>query len=261
MDENQLAPTFFLEPTSKRYKKTRKHVVDETTDDDNALLEEPEKKPSTPIVPTSLQEPEQTDSTQIVPKSLEERIDQTLANLATGCKLEAMKAVHELIKTPEAVEAGVTPIFHLRYKELEVETKKLKELARGKQAHIELLTERIATLQSAFRAQEAQAILLETAYHMCEKPKEVKDLISAKYLETLRSKVEDVTCIMELEGLLEASGIAVPKRSDGSLKLSNFESELFCSLVKKNKTSAVFRLYSVSSLFYGYGVMKDFDIR
>ncbi|KAL3700739.1 hypothetical protein R1sor_018761 [Riccia sorocarpa] len=92
-----------------------------------------------------------------------------------------MKAVYGLIKTTEAVEAGVTPISHLRYKELE----------------------------------EAQAILLETAYHMCEKSKEVKDLISAKYLETLRSKVEDVTRIMELEDLLEASGIAAPKRSDG----------------------------------------------
>ncbi|KAL3697799.1 hypothetical protein R1sor_011875 [Riccia sorocarpa] len=69
---------------------------------------------------------------------------------------------------------------------------------------------------TAFRAQEAQAILLETAYHMCEKPKEVKDLISTKYLETLRSKVEDVTRIMELEGLLEASGTVAPKRSDGA---------------------------------------------
>ncbi|KAL3692933.1 hypothetical protein R1sor_006584 [Riccia sorocarpa] len=180
-----------------------------------ALLEEPEKKPSTPIVLTSLQEPEQTDSTPIVPKSLEERIDQTLASLATGWKLEAMKVVYGLIKTPEAVETGVTPISHLCYKELEVKTEKLKELAHGKQAHIELLTGRIATLQSAFRAHEAQAILLETTYHMCEKPKEVKDLISAKYLETLRSKVEDVTRIMELEGLLEASRIAAPKRSDG----------------------------------------------
>ncbi|KAL3686795.1 hypothetical protein R1sor_013104 [Riccia sorocarpa] len=109
MGENQLAPTFFLEPTPKCYKKARKQVVEETTDDDSTLLEETEKKP---------------------------------------------------------------PI-------------------------------------------EAQAILLETAYHMCEKPKEVNDLISAKYLETLLSKVEDVTRILELEGLLEASGIAAPKRSDG----------------------------------------------
>ncbi|KAL3700681.1 hypothetical protein R1sor_018703 [Riccia sorocarpa] len=165
MDENQLAPTFFLEPSPKRYKKTRKLVVEETTDEDSTILEEPEKKPSTPIVPTSLQEPEQTDSNPIVPKSLEERIDQTLASLATGWKLEAMKAVYGLIKIPEAVEAGVTPISHLRYKELE--------------------------------------------------PKEVKDLISTKYLETLCSKVEDVTRIMELEGLMEASRIVAPKRSDG----------------------------------------------
>ncbi|KAL3688463.1 hypothetical protein R1sor_014772 [Riccia sorocarpa] len=193
MGENQLALTFFLEPTPKRYKKTRKPMVDETTDEDITLLEEPEKKPSTPIVPTLLQEPEQTDSTPSVPKSLEERIDQTLASLATGWKLEVVKAVYGLIKTPEAVEARVTPISHLRYKKLEVETEKLKELAHGKQAHIELLTGRITTLQSAFRAQKAQAILLETAYHMCEKPKEVKDLISTKYLETLRSKVENVT--------------------------------------------------------------------
>ncbi|KAL3686537.1 hypothetical protein R1sor_009111 [Riccia sorocarpa] len=164
MGENQLAPTFFLEPTPKLYKKTRKLVVEETIDDDSALLEEPEKKPSTQIVPTSLQEPEQTDSTPIVPKSLEKRIDQTLASLATEWKLEAMKAVYGLIKTPKA---------------------------------------------------EAQTILLKIAYHMWEKPKEVKDLISAKYLETLCSKVEDITRIMELEGLLEASGIAAPKRSDG----------------------------------------------
>ncbi|KAL3696736.1 hypothetical protein R1sor_010812 [Riccia sorocarpa] len=105
--------------------------------------------------------------------------DQTLASLATGWKLEAMKDVYGLIKTPEAVEDGVTSISHLL----------------------------------AFRAQEAQAILLGTAYHMCEKPKEVKDLISTKYLETLRSKVEDVTRIMELEALLEASGIVATKRS------------------------------------------------
>ncbi|KAL3686614.1 hypothetical protein R1sor_009188 [Riccia sorocarpa] len=191
MDENQLAPIFFLEPTPKRYKKTRKPVVEETTDEDNMLFEELEKKPSTPIVPTSLQEPGHIDSTPIIPKSLEERIDQTLASLATGWKLEAMKAVYGLIKTPEAVEAGVTPISYLRYKELEMETEKLKELARGKQAHIESLTRRIATLQSAFRAHEAQAILLETAYHMCEKPKEVKDLISTKYLEKPRCHVVD----------------------------------------------------------------------
>ncbi|KAL3686536.1 hypothetical protein R1sor_009110 [Riccia sorocarpa] len=168
MSENQLAPTLFLEPTPKRYKKAHKQAVEETTDDDSALLEEPEKKPSTSIVPTLLQEPEQTNSTPIVPVSLEAMIDQILARLATGRKQEAMKAVYELIKTPEAVEAG-----------------------------------------------EAQAILLEIAYHMCEKPKELKDLISTKYLETLRSKVDDVTCIMELEGLLEASRIAAPKRSDG----------------------------------------------
>ncbi|KAL3696837.1 hypothetical protein R1sor_010913 [Riccia sorocarpa] len=214
MSENQLAPTFFLEPTPKCYKKTRKPVVEETMDEDNTLLDEPEKKPSTPIVPTLLQEPEHTDSTPIVPKSLEEMNDQTLASLATRWKLEAMKDVYGLIKTPEAVEDGVTPISHLRYKESNVETEKLKELSRGKQAHIELLTRRIATLQSAFRAQEAQAILLGTAYHMCEKPKEVKDLISTKYLETLRSKVEDVTRIMELEALLEASGIVATKRSN-----------------------------------------------
>ncbi|KAL3699658.1 hypothetical protein R1sor_017680 [Riccia sorocarpa] len=72
-----------------------------------------------------------------------------------------------------------------------------------------------AFLNSAFREQEAQAILLETTYRMCEKPKDVKDLIFAKYLETLRSKVEDMTHIMELECLLESSGIAVPKKSDG----------------------------------------------
>ncbi|KAL3700269.1 hypothetical protein R1sor_018291 [Riccia sorocarpa] len=195
----ELAPTFFLEPTPKRYKKARKQVVQEITDDDNSLLDESEKKPSTPILPISL----------------EARIDQTLTELAIEWKQQAMKAVFALIKTTEAVETGVTPISHIRYKELEVKTKKVKEVARGKQAHIVMLTWRIAKLQSAFCEQEAQAILLDTAYRMCEKPKEVKDLIFTKYLKTLCSKVEEMTRIMELEGLLESNGIAVSKRSDG----------------------------------------------
>ncbi|KAL3677975.1 hypothetical protein R1sor_020931 [Riccia sorocarpa] len=82
-----------------------------------------------------------------------------------------------------------------------------------------MLTGHIAKLQSAFREQEAQAILLEPAYRICEKPKEMNDLIFAKYLskvEDLRSKVEDMTHIMELEGLLESNGIVVTKRSDGT---------------------------------------------
>ncbi|KAL3700635.1 hypothetical protein R1sor_018657 [Riccia sorocarpa] len=108
-----------------------------------------------------------------------------------------MRAVFGLIKTPEAVEVGGTTISHLRYKELEVDIEKVKGVARGKQAHIVMLTKRIAKLPSAFREHEDQAIFLETAYRMCEKPKEVKDLIFTKYLKTLRSMVEDVTRIMD----------------------------------------------------------------
>ncbi|KAL3702040.1 hypothetical protein R1sor_020062 [Riccia sorocarpa] len=117
-------------------------------------------------------------------------------------------------KTLGTAEEGVAPISHFPNKELKAQAEKLKEVARKQHEHIVMLTTRITRLQAAFCKQETQAILLETAYRMGLKTKEVKNLIFTKYLETLRSKVEDVTRIMELEGLLKSKGIEIPKKND-----------------------------------------------
>ncbi|KAL3682335.1 hypothetical protein R1sor_000357 [Riccia sorocarpa] len=79
-----------------------------------------------------------------------------------------------------------------------------------------MFTNRVTGLQGAFREQEAQTIVLETVYHKGLRSKEAENHIFSKYLETLRSKVDDVTCIMELEGLLESKEIEVPKKDDST---------------------------------------------
>ncbi|KAL3693450.1 hypothetical protein R1sor_007101 [Riccia sorocarpa] len=185
MGENQPAPTFFLEATPKKWKRARKPVVDDATNEEYTSIE---------LRETSVAKG--TTSAQV-----EEKIGEVVTTLAAEWKDQAICAVTKLIKASPTPPPSLSYASFVQLRGLQDTNSKLKEIVRGQHDQLTVLVAKHTRLQVIFRELETKALVLETAYGMCAKAKEVNKFIFAQYVDTLKSKIEDVTRILELESL------------------------------------------------------------
>ncbi|KAL3682407.1 hypothetical protein R1sor_000429 [Riccia sorocarpa] len=145
---------------------------------------------------------------------MEGKIGEIFTTFSTEWKDQAVRAVVELIRTPPTSPPSSSYATFIQLKGLQDANSKLKEIVRTQHDQLTVLTAKHTKLQAAFRELETKAIVLETAYGMRAMSKEVKEFIFAQYVDTLKSKIEDVTRILELESLLESKGVPLPKREN-----------------------------------------------
>ncbi|KAL3678982.1 hypothetical protein R1sor_021938 [Riccia sorocarpa] len=92
--------------------------------------------------------------------------------------------------------------------------KKLKwqHLATSHHEQLRSVASKLGKLQLTFLEMEERAVKLETTLSTRTKVKEIKETLFPKYLATLRSKIEDVTRIVELEVHMEGLSLVVPEQ-------------------------------------------------
>ncbi|KAL3689398.1 hypothetical protein R1sor_015707 [Riccia sorocarpa] len=87
-----------------------------------------------------------------------------------------------------------------------------RDLATSHHEQLRALASKVGKLQLTFRELEAKTAKLETTLAARTKVKDIKETLFPKYLATLRSKIEDVTRIAELEAHMEGLGLEVPEK-------------------------------------------------
>ncbi|KAL3676948.1 hypothetical protein R1sor_026896 [Riccia sorocarpa] len=191
MGEDGSVPSYFLEADPKKMKKQCKLVIEDTEGEEEITIANFSVPEQSPVVTSS-------------PASMEAKIDAVLANLTSTWKKQALQVVPGALKVPLISEIPPTTP---QSKTLRVTNLKLQEIAQTKHEQLTALSAKYVRMQEAFCE-------LETSYGMRVKAKEFKEFIFAKYVDTLKSKIEDVTRILELESLLESKGVTLPKKKD-----------------------------------------------
>ncbi|KAL3699621.1 hypothetical protein R1sor_017643 [Riccia sorocarpa] len=189
---------FFSEVTPKPLKKVKKFVME--------MSEDEETPPPTPSVAN------QTLPPQPEVRDMEVHMEEVFEDLASTWKNKALEAVNGFLKpistyvipTPPTVDPGV--------ENLKIRVQKWQDLATSHPEQLRALASKVGKLQLTFRELEAKTAKLETTLAARTKVKDIKETLFPKYLATLRSKIEDVTRIAELEAHIEGLGLEVPEK-------------------------------------------------
>ncbi|KAL3680364.1 hypothetical protein R1sor_023320 [Riccia sorocarpa] len=123
-------------------------------------------------------------------------------------KLEMDLSEEEENPPPTPSVADQTPPPQPEVRDME----KWHELATSHHEQLRLAAAKLGKLQLTTLELEAHVVRLETTLAAWTKVKEMKETLFPKYLATLRSKIEDVTRIAELEAHMEGLGLDIPEK-------------------------------------------------
>ncbi|KAL3680361.1 hypothetical protein R1sor_023317 [Riccia sorocarpa] len=198
LGENQPVDPFYFEVTPKPLKKVKKLEMD--------LSEEEENPPPTPSVA------DQTPPPQPEVRDMEVHMEEVFEDLASAWKNKALEAVNGLLKPISTYVIPTPPMVNPEVKSLRKLVQKWHELATSHHEQLRLAAAKLGKLQLTTLELEAHVVRLETTLAAWTKVKEMKETLFPKYLATLRSKIEDVTRIAELEAHMEGLGLDIPEK-------------------------------------------------
>ncbi|KAL3687693.1 hypothetical protein R1sor_014002 [Riccia sorocarpa] len=196
--ENQSVDSFYSEVTPKPLKKVKKFVME--------MSEDEETPPPTPSVA------DQTPPPQPEVRDMEVHMEEVFEDLASTWKNKALEAVNGFLKPISTYVIPTPPTVDPEVENLKIRVQKWQDLATSHHEQLRALASKVGKLQLTFQELEAKTAKLETTLAARTKVKDIKETLFPKYLATLRSKIEDVTRIAELEAHMEGLGLEVPEK-------------------------------------------------
>ncbi|KAL3693923.1 hypothetical protein R1sor_007574 [Riccia sorocarpa] len=197
--ENQPVVSFYSEVTPKPLKKVKKFVME--------MSEDEETPPPTPSVadPALPPQPEVQD--------MEVHMEEVFEDLASTWKSKALETVNGFLKPISTYVIPTSPTIVTEVENLKAQIQKWQDLATSHHEQLRSLASKLGKLQLTCLELEEKTVSLETTLAARTKVKEIRETLFSKYLATLRSKIEDVTRIAELEAHMEGLGLDVPEKT------------------------------------------------
>ncbi|KAL3682069.1 hypothetical protein R1sor_000091 [Riccia sorocarpa] len=198
LGENQQVDSFYSEVTPKPLKKVKKFVME--------VSEDEETPPPIPSVA------DQTPPPQSEVRDVEVHMEEVFEDLASTWKNKALEAVNGFLKPISTYVIPTPPTVDPEVENLKMLIHKWQEMATSHHEQLRLLASNLGKLQLTFLELEKKTVKLETTRAARMKVKEIRETLFPKYLATLRSKIEDVTHIAELEAHMEGLGLDIPEK-------------------------------------------------
>ncbi|KAL3686327.1 hypothetical protein R1sor_008901 [Riccia sorocarpa] len=190
--------SFYSEVTPKPLKKVKKFVME--------MSEDEETPPPTPSVA------DQTPPAQPEVRDMEVHMEEVFEDLASKWKSKALEAVNGFLKPISTYVIPTPPTVDPEVENLKILVRKWQDLTTSHHEQLRALASKVGKLQLTFLELEGKTAKLETTLAARTKVKKNKETLFSKYLATLRSKIEDVTRIAELEAHMEGLGLDIPEK-------------------------------------------------
>ncbi|KAL3676524.1 hypothetical protein R1sor_026472 [Riccia sorocarpa] len=198
LGENQQVESFYSEVTPKPLKKVKKFVMD--------MSEDEETPPPTPSVA------DQTPPPQPEVRDMEVHMEEVFEDLASTWKSKALEVVNGFLK-PISTYIIPTPLtVDPEVENLKMLIQKWQDLATSHHEQLRVVASKLGKLQLTFLELEEKTARMETTLAARTNVKEIRETLFPKYLATLRSNIEDVTRIAELEAHMEGLGLDIPEK-------------------------------------------------
>ncbi|KAL3676212.1 hypothetical protein R1sor_026160 [Riccia sorocarpa] len=145
-------------------------------------------------------------------RDMEVHMEEVFEDLASTWKSKALEAVNGFLKPISTYVIPTPPTVDPEVENLKMLIQKWQDLATSHHEQLRALASKVGKLQLTFLELEEKTAKLETTLAARTKVEEIKETLFPKYLATLRSKIEDITRIAELEAHMEGLGLEIPEK-------------------------------------------------